>query len=112
MAEEKIIEKYLKKQVEYLGGITFKFVSPGRRGVPDRILIVPGVGVLFVELKAKAGRLSIHQRRCFSDISDAGGDVIVLNSKSEVDEFLADLVGMDDCTCEMCVERRNKRGMH
>ena len=38
---ERTIENKLKKQIEKRGGIFFKFVSPGNKGVPDRIAILP-----------------------------------------------------------------------
>lgn len=52
MAEEANVEKYLKKQIEAIGGLCWKWVSPGRSGVPDRICIMPGGLIFFVELKA------------------------------------------------------------
>jgi len=50
--KESQIEKYLIQQVRTeLNGIAYKFTSPGRRSVPDRICVVPGE-VFFVECKA------------------------------------------------------------
>ena len=34
---ESIIEKHLAAAVKAAGGVAYKFVSPGRRSVPDRI---------------------------------------------------------------------------
>ena len=49
---EKEIERKLKILVEIkLGGCCLKWVCPGWGGVPDRILILPGGKVCFVELK-------------------------------------------------------------
>jgi len=59
---EKDIEEWLGKQVEKLGGIQFKFISPGNPGVPDRIYIFPGGQVYFVELKQELGRMSRIQK--------------------------------------------------
>ena len=33
---ESLIEKHLVAEVKKAGGVAFKFVSPGRRSVPDR----------------------------------------------------------------------------
>jgi len=49
---ERDIEAYLRDQIKRLGGIAYKFVSPGNAGVPDRLVLLPGAGVVFVELKA------------------------------------------------------------
>lgn len=35
-----------------LGGICYKFVSPGNSGVVDRIVQLPGARIWFVELKS------------------------------------------------------------
>ena len=51
--DEKIIERMLKRRVEEAipGAKCLKFVSPGYTGVPDRIILLPGGSVVFVELK-------------------------------------------------------------
>lgn len=59
---EKDIEDWLSKQVEKIGGLAFKFISPGNPGVPDRIYIFPGGGIWFVELKQQFGRIANIQK--------------------------------------------------
>lgn len=55
---EKDIELKLRKMIERHGGLCLKWVCPGWSGVPDRILLLPGGRVLFVETKRpKGGRL-------------------------------------------------------
>lgn len=49
---EKIIEEKLKKAVKQNGGVCWKFTSPGTAGVPDRIVLMPGGRIAFVEVKA------------------------------------------------------------
>ncbi|ECS0227396.1 VRR-NUC domain-containing protein, partial [Salmonella enterica] len=49
---ENLIEKHLVTEVKKAGGIAYKFVSPGRRSVPDRIVLLPGGRLVFVECKA------------------------------------------------------------
>ena len=39
--DEKNIENYLKNKIKKLGGVAYKFVSPGMVGVPDRICVLP-----------------------------------------------------------------------
>lgn len=50
---ESEIEKKLKDKIHALGnGVKcLKFVCPGFSGVPDRIILLPGAHVIFVELK-------------------------------------------------------------
>ena len=59
---EKDIENWLNKQIEQMGGLTFKFVSPGNPGVPDRIYILPNGEVWFVELKQQLGKVANIQK--------------------------------------------------
>ena len=46
---EKEIEKKLIEGIHRLGGRTYKWVSPGHNGVPDRIVIMPGGKIIFVD---------------------------------------------------------------
>ena len=48
---EKEIERGLVASIKALGGLCLKFVTPGFTGVPDRIILLPGGRVAFVELK-------------------------------------------------------------
>lgn len=59
---EKEIEAKLTAMVKRHGGLCLKWVCPGWAGVPDRILLLPGGLITFVELKRKGGRVSAMQR--------------------------------------------------
>lgn len=91
MPLEKSIERYLDLAVREAGGITRKWVSPGRRGVPDRICIFPGPMVVFVELKAPGGELRPEQEREHQRLRALGCDVRVIASRVAVREFLAEV---------------------
>lgn len=49
---ERTIERRLVSEAKKHGGLAMKFVSPGFDGVPDRIVLLPGGKMGFVELKA------------------------------------------------------------
>ena len=60
---EKDIEKKLRKMVESHGGLCLKWVCPGWSGVPDRLVLLPGPHVMFVETKRpKGGKLDKLQK--------------------------------------------------
>lgn len=86
--EEQKIELYLKKQVELMGGKAYKFVSPGVRGVPDRIVIIPGGHIYFIELKASGKKLRPLQKVIHNQLKNLRCDVRVIDTKEKVDEFI------------------------
>lgn len=59
---ESEVERWLVKELKKMGCIADKFVSPGNAGVPDRIVIIPGGRIIFVELKTDTGELSEIQK--------------------------------------------------
>lgn len=69
---EKQIEAWLGKQVKALGCLYYKFVSPGNDGVPDRIIVLPGGKVFFIELKAEQGRLTPMQSHQIGQLRNQG----------------------------------------
>lgn len=85
---EKQIELKLVEGVKALGGIAYKFVSPGNVGVPDRLVILPGGAVIFVELKTETGRLSVMQLRQIARLRDCGAEVHVIWGRAGADDFL------------------------
>lgn len=87
---ESDIERRLAQGVKKLGGRAYKFVSPGNVGVPDRLVVLPGGGILFVELKAPNGRLSPNQRLQMKELTQLGAHVFVLWDTEDVNVFLRD----------------------
>lgn len=70
---EKEVERKLKAMIERYGGLCLKWVCPGWLGVPDRICLLPGGTVIFVELKRpKGGNRSKMQRWWAQKLSDLG----------------------------------------
>ena len=86
---ESEIEAKLVKGVKALGGMALKWVSPGKNGVPDRIVFLPGGRVIFVELKADDGNLRPTQRVMQKKLKDLGVDVRVVKGVNEVDWFIS-----------------------
>lgn len=88
---EKEIESKLVRAVKKLGGLCPKFVSPNNPGVPDRIIIMPGGKVIFVELKAEWGRLSNLQRWQREEYAARGVEVRVIKGIDQLNAFLQEL---------------------
>lgn len=88
---ENKIETYLRKKVEQeLGGITRKWVSPGRDGVPDQIVFIRGQ-IVFVEVKTEGGIRSNAQMREHVRLQDNGAVVHTLYGHKDVDLFIESL---------------------
>ena len=73
---EKDIERKLKKRVEALGCLCLKFESPGFTGVPDRMVLMPGGEMFFVETKAPGKKERPRQRYVQDQLRKLGFIVI------------------------------------
>ena len=70
---EKDIEKKLRKTVAKYGGHCLKWVCPGWSGVPDRIVVLPGGRIVFVETKRpEGGKLDELQKWWAKRLIDLG----------------------------------------
>lgn len=83
---EKQIEAHLVQRIKAKGGIAYKFTSPQRRSVPDRLVLLPGGKMLFVELKATGAKPTPLQLREHAFLRGLGFEVLVIDSKEEIDE--------------------------
>ena len=88
---ETSIERHLVKETEKRGGIAPKLVSPGTAGLPDRLVLLPGCGVAFVELKAPGEKPRPIQRRRIRELVGLGCSVYVVDSKERVVEVLDEI---------------------
>ena len=86
--KEKIVENHFVWAVERAGGKTWKFTSPGRKGVSDRIACLPDGSTWFVELKTKGGRLSALQKMFMSDMTLLNQNYMCLWTTEQIDEWI------------------------
>ncbi|KDS92365.1 nuclease [Dermabacter hominis 1368] len=82
---ERTIEQHLKQAVDAIGGLCWKFTSPGTAGVPDRICINCG-RVIFVELKAPGRLPRPIQRRRIQQLRNHGISVEIVDSLDKAQE--------------------------
>ena len=90
---ERDIERHLVKRVKELGGECRKVQWIGRRGAPDRLVMLPGHEVTgqswWVELKAPGVKPEAHQLREHERMRRMGQRVVVIDSLQGVEELLA-----------------------
>ena len=88
---EKIIEEKLIKAVQQNRGVCWKFTSPGTAGVPDRIVLMPGGRIAFVEVKApgeKPRPLQLSRHRLLRRL---GFQVYVLDALEYIDKIILEV---------------------
>lgn len=87
---ENKVETYLRDQVKLLNGDTRKWVSPGRDGVPDQIVLVCSL-ILGVEVKCLDGTLSPVQHREHKRLRDVGMTVVTVYGRTGVDGLIKNI---------------------
>ena len=85
---EKTIEQNLVNKVKDAGGFAPKFMSPGMDGMPDRIVLMPGGRVAFVEVKAPGKKPRPLQERRHARLRQLGFQVYILDGIEEIDKII------------------------
>ncbi|OCZ54328.1 VRR-NUC domain-containing protein [Dehalobacter sp. TeCB1] len=89
---ESYIEKKLRIEIERLGGKVPKWVSPGNRGVPDRLVILPGGRTIYVETKAPGKPLEPLQEKWAKTLRKMGHRVYKIDSVQDIEEFIQEVI--------------------
>jgi hypothetical protein len=88
---EKSIEQKLKTAARNMGGLALKFVSPGTDGVPDRIVLLPGGRVAFIELKAPGKPLRPLQVKRKRQLEALGFQVYCIDQPDQIGDVLDEI---------------------
>ena len=86
---EKSIESYLRREVEAAGGRCLKYYNAMERGYPDRIVMMKGGILVWVEIKSKGRKPTVLQEARMMELRDLWQNVAVVSSRREVDELIA-----------------------
>jgi hypothetical protein len=87
---EKDIERKVCKYAKVLGIEPYKFSSPARAAVPDRMFVFEGL-VFFIEFKRKGYKPTSAQHREINRLRNHGVPVFVIDS-IETGKYVMDLV--------------------
>lgn len=85
---EKTIERVLREKVKGLGGLAIKSFSPWFTGLPDRIVLMPGGRLWFVELKAPGKKPKPRQVIVHAMLRKLGFSVEVIDTTDGVSDFV------------------------
>lgn len=94
MERERDAEAFLKREVEKVGCLFLKWVSPGNAGVPDRILITPAGRIIFVEMKTRTGHLDGLQRIWQKRLQEHHCSAVTVYGKEDAKQ-LAEIIQME-----------------
>lgn len=85
---ENEIEEKLVAAVKAVGGVCWKFTSPGTAGVPDRIVLMPKGKIAFVEVKAPGEEPRKLQLSKHKLLRRLGFQVFVLDNPEQIGGIL------------------------
>ena len=85
---ENVIERALVDEVKRRGGMAFKFNSMGCNGVPDRLVLLPGRKIAFIEVKAPGEVMRPLQKRRKRQIEVLGFPVYCLDNQEGIEVIL------------------------
>ena len=88
---EKNVETKLVKAVKNMGGLAPKFISPGLDGVPDRLVLLPGGKLAFIELKASGKELRPLQVRRKRQLEALGFLVYCIDNPEQIGGIIREI---------------------
>lgn len=88
MTTEKQIESYLVKRCKEQGWTALKYYNPNATGYPDRLVLLPGARVLWVEVKRPGAYPTALQIVRMQDLCDFGHEATVVSSFDDVDHLI------------------------
>lgn len=87
---ESVVERELVQKVRDLGGVAEKVQVLGQRGFFDRLVVLPGGRVIFVEVKRpRGGIMSPHQVLRKNMYTALGAEVAVIRKSEDIDRLLS-----------------------
>ena len=85
-------EQKLRKAVKAKGGLALKFMCPGFDGVPDRLILLPGCRIAFIELKAPGKKMRPLQVRRKRQLESLGFSVYCIDSPGEIGRIIDEIL--------------------
>lgn len=88
---ESELERRFRRLAVQAGGKAYKFISPGNDGVPDRIVILPGGRIGFVELKSPGEVPRKLQQFQLGELERLGCYTAVVDSVEQAEAVISEI---------------------
>lgn len=88
---ESAVEKKLKKKIEKLGGLCLKFHPESKSGMPDRLVILPGGQMYWVELKKPGEKARPLQLKRKKQLEALGCKCFIVDSPESLNAFIKEV---------------------
>lgn len=85
---EKWLERELVRLIGKRGGLALKYANANQTGYPDRLVLLPGGRLVFVEVKTKGRKPTTLQSLRHDQLRGLGFPVFVIDSVGALDFFL------------------------
>lgn len=89
---EKVLERSLVEKIRQHGGICLKLQGNMYAGMPDRLILLPGGRVVFVELKSEGVKPRKLQLIRHEELRALGFKVFVIDTHEKLTQFLDEQV--------------------
>lgn len=90
-ASEKVLEAELRERCKALGWMCIKLTSQYQRGLPDRLILMPGGRVCFAEIKTTGKKPTALQRVMHERLRALGYRVEVVDTTESLDNLIVEL---------------------
>lgn len=91
-ASEKALEAELRERCKALGWMCIKLTSQYQRGLPDRLILMPGGLVCFAEIKTTGKKPTALQRVTHERLRALGYRVEVVDTTESLDNLIVELL--------------------
>jgi len=91
--DEKSLDRAMRERVKGMKGLYIKLLTDLMRGLPDRLMLLPGGYLAFIEVKGKGKKPTPIQISVMNKLSKLGFRTYVLDSRCKLDLIIRDYVG-------------------
>ena len=91
-ASEKVLEAELRERCKALGWMCIKLTSQYQRGLPDRLILMPGGRVCFAEIKTTGKKPTALQKVTHERLRALGYRVEVVDTTESLDNLIVELL--------------------